>query len=86
MPLNPCPECGAQIRMDVYDTPPTSELVDVIPGYVFRCACGVRLNAWDYSKPWTAEKATRSWNHHSSIWPSDAARERRKAMATAANA
>lgn len=51
MPLNPCPECGAQIEMDVYDKPPTTALVDVLPGYVFHCVCGVRLNAWDYSKP-----------------------------------
>jgi hypothetical protein len=67
--------------MDVYDNPPSREYINVMPGYVFRCQCGVRHDARNYQRPWSAEKAIKSWNHHSSIWPTEAARQRRKMLA-----
>lgn len=77
--LSECPECGAQVSMTGYDHPPCG-YERVQPGYVFACTgCKVRLDAWSYPRPVTVEKAIKSWNHHSAIWPGDKARERRKA-------
>lgn len=73
-----CPECGSQILMTAYDHPP-SRLEHVRPGYVFTCTqCSLRHDAWSYVRPFSAEKAIRHWNHHASIWPGEAARQRRK--------
>lgn len=75
---NECPECGSQVSMAAYDCPPCG-FEGVHPGYVFACsACRVRLDAWSYLRPVSAQKAIKSWNHHSAIWPGEKARERRK--------
>lgn len=81
--LNECPECGARVSMSTFNRPPCG-YEGVHPGYVFACsACRVRLDAWSYLRPVSAQKAIKRWNHHSAIWPGEKARERRK-MATKA--
>lgn len=71
--IKPCPDCGDQVAMSAYDGQPTP---DGIPGYVFRCACGHRFDAWDYRTHVTSEKAIRKWNHHSSTYAKGAAIEK----------
>lgn len=84
--INECPECGCAVCVVPYDQPPAIEFVDVLPGWVFRCpGCNLRLDAWNYVRPYSAEKAVRQWNHHSSIWPTEAARARRQLLVRSRN-